>query len=114
MRKLMWFTIGFSVGCAIGAYLFRGFWLLLLSFIFAFIALMTLVGTSEKSEITRLIFSGCSLALVWVCLFHWIYLSPVKAVDGETVTATIEITDYHTQTEWGISADGKIMDEEII
>ena len=108
MRKLMWFTIGFTAACAAGIYGFSGSWLALLCLPFFAFAGLTFVWKGKTAEILRLIFLGCGIAFLWVWLFHGVYLSNVQALDGEKEIYTVQITDFSEPTDWGVGAEGKI------
>ena len=108
MRKLMWFVIGFTAACAVSVYLFCGNWLLLLCFASLSLTALTLAGKEKPFKVIRFILLGCAVAFFWVWLFHSIYLADLEKVDGESVDASVRITDYSEPTDWGIAADGNI------
>lgn len=111
MRKLMWFTIGFTAACAVGAYWISGNWLLLLALFSFALFLCTAFFFRQKGKAAMLLLLGLAAAFVWMWFFYTNYLSCAKALDGETVDAVIEITDYSEETDYGISADGTIRHE---
>ena len=67
MRKLMWFTIGFTAACAVSVYLLTGFWLLIIGLfcLVAGIAVWFLKG--EKGRITAVVLLGCVAAFGGMC-----------------------------------------------
>lgn len=107
MRKLMWFTIGFTCACAIGAYLATGVWLVLLC-AFCLVAAVTLFlvsGMSAKKAFCTML--GFAIGFAWLWGFDFFYLRPVRNLDGHTVVLDIEVTDYSWDTSSGIAAEGK-------
>ena len=106
MRKLMWFTIGFALGCGICAYILAESWIIPLCVMGGILAL---AGIPLK-RVRRI--SVCSiglvLGLVWCLFFRDLYLQPAISVDGETVEVTIRVTDYSYETDYGSAFDGKV------
>lgn len=109
MRKLMWFTVGFGIACAIGAYCFVP-WLqalALLSFLLAGLCF------ALKKRILNLRI-GCAVCLgIGVgLLFFWGYngliLNSAREMDGKTQWVSIEVCDYSEPTNRGCSFEGKV------
>lgn len=107
MRKLMWFTIGFTAACFVGAYLASGIWLLLLGVfcLAAFIMLLCIQRQYGKKTACALL--GFLVGLVWLWCFDWLYLLPIRQMDGQGMLLDIEVTDYSIATDYGITAEGK-------
>ncbi len=107
MRKLMWFTIGFTAACIIGVYLVSGSWLLLL----CCVALAGQIGAlsigSARGRKLACVLLGCVVGLLWLFGFDRLYLQPVRQMDGQAVILNIEVADYSRPTDSGISAEGK-------
>ena len=107
MRKLMWFTIGFTVACIIGVYLVFGAWLLLLGCV----ALAGMIGAlcigSTRGRKLAYILLGCVVGFLWLFGFDRVYLQPVRQMDGQAFILNIEVTDYSRPTDSGIAAEGK-------
>lgn len=105
MRKLMWFSLGFSAGCGLWAYglnlpalipfvLAAGFWLV-----------------SRRWEAVKpaiLLTLGCAAGALWFCVFSTVYLAAPAKLDGQIQEARIQITDYSYETNYGCAADGVI------
>jgi len=109
VRKLMWFTVGFTAAVVAGVYLVSGFWLMLL-------ALFSLSGAaalyflkSRRSRIAALALFGCTAGLIWLLGFDLMYLSNARAFDGVTAEATVTVTDYSYDPGYGTAADGKVV-----
>ena len=110
MRKLMWFTIGFTAVCAFCAYCYLD-WLL---WIFAgamLIGLILAVLCTKRSELAAiaLIFLGIAIGSAWFWGYDALYLSAARSADGKILPVTVEITDYGYATDYGTAADGKII-----
>lgn len=108
MRKLMWFTIGFTAACALGVYAVTGNWLLLLTIAFAVILVGVIFLFKEKGTGVPWLIAGCTAAFLWLWIYDTNYLCVPRNYDGQTTKAQIEITDYSEPTDFGICADGKI------
>lgn len=108
MRKLMWFTMGFTAACAVGAYLISGFWLVLLaSFCFP-AAVLLFILKPKWGKVTAVILSGLCAGLLWFWGYDSLYLQSARQYDGETVSAVVTVSDYSYDTDYGVAADGTI------
>ncbi len=109
MRKLVWFSTGFAAASLIGA-VFYGGWLLLcavISFIFA--GLFTVFGKGwAKTAIFRLIFIGSTAGFLWFGLYDAIFVAIPRIADGESLTVTMEATDYSYETDYGSAVEGMV------
>ena len=108
MRKLMWFSIGFSVAAILFAYIVP------LSII-PFLGIASLLCGAALHFIKRIRVPVVAVVLLGLgigCLYDYgfdaLVLSKQRSFDGKTVTAYAEITDYSYPTGYGICADGKI------
>ena len=106
MRRLMWFTLGFALSCGLRAYGLSA------GFLIPLVLLPICWTASRRWKVLRpgvLLAFGCTLGAVWFALFsHW-YLNPVTQLDGQTVEAQIQITDYSTETNYGCVSDGIVI-----
>ena len=108
MRKLMWFTVGFSIACVIGVYFVSGLWLLLLGLL-CFLALCLLKkipAITRKRILCGMI--GCAVGLAWLWAFDAFYLAPARQLDDKTFPLEIEVTEYSAPTERGSKSEGRI------
>lgn len=107
MRKLMWFTLGFTVACAVGVYLATGIWLLLLGgfCLVPMLALIRMPSLNSKRAVAALL--GGVIGFAWLWCFDALYLLPVRQMDGRAALLDIEVTDYSRASEYGIAAEGK-------
>lgn len=107
----MWFTIGFSIACGIGAYIFSGVALILLAIVGAIGAVIcAVVGRDrEYCKTASAVLLGAAIGAICIFCYHELYLSSARINDGKTVFASVEITDYSYKTNRGIAADGVII-----
>lgn len=108
MRKLLWFTVGFTLSCAVGVYIVSGSISLIFAILAAAIAAGLLFVKVKPSRIIAVILLGVSFGSGWIFLYNAFYLHTAKDFDGETVISQIEIADYSYETNYGIAAEGVI------
>lgn len=108
MRKLMWFTIGFTSACALSVYLLGGIWPALLGMICLITAALLCVCSSQRAKITAILAFGMSAAFFWSWGYDALYLSPVRQMDAQTVDISITATDYSYENDYGAAGDGTI------
>lgn len=108
MRKLVWFTVGFTIACLIGVYFASGKWLLLLGlFCLLIVAVFWKLPTLLRNQLLS-IFLGCALGLGWLFGFDWIYLRPVRQLNGTTQDIEIRAMDYSEPMTSGFRTEGRI------
>lgn len=108
MRRLMWFSVGFTIACVLGVYMVWGSWLLLLG-IFALAATIAMAFLrSTRAKIAGRILLGCTVGLLWLWLFDVGYLADARAQEGKTMQLSIEVTEYGQPLSYGQRTDGKI------
>ena len=105
MRKLMWFTIGFVMACALGVYLGIGLWLAVMGVLLGVISYFV---WREHRRILLLIALGISIGALWQWGYNSLYIVPISQYDSETIQSKITISDYSYETGYGVAADGKI------
>ncbi len=108
MRKLMWFTVGFTAACALGIYLSYGIWLLLAALFCLPGAILLGIKGSERRKQTALVLLGSAVCFLWLFFYDGIYLSSARNLDGETKFLSIEITDNSYDLGYGTVTEGKI------
>lgn len=108
MRKLMWFTIGFTAACAAGVYLLSGAWYLLIG-LFCLIGCISMFFIQTKpAKIIAVALLGCVVGFSWLWGYDSLYLSGARNHDGETIFLTITAADYNYETDYGQSFDGLV------
>lgn len=102
MRKLMWFTIGFSAACAVSL------WLLPQDSVYLCVAVMAIgclfISTRNPvfySRIAAMILWGSLAGMVWFSAFQQCYLEDIVSLDGSRQVISITATDYSERTEQG-------------
>lgn len=110
MRVLMWFSLGYGVACALGAYLIPRGQLLTAALIFCAVMLgMLLTGIRfRQARIAALVFFGCSVGLGWFSLYTQHYLGNARAWNDVTREAELTAADYCTETDYGWSVDAYV------
>lgn len=109
MRKLMLFGIGFVIACIVGVYLLNGYWLLIPALICFVAAAVMFFIKSRTAKIAAVILVGTMIGLLLNCAYDSLYLSDARQYDAKTIQTQIEITDYHSDLDYGVSADGKLI-----
>ena len=108
MRKLLWFTVGFTAACALGAYVLFGNILLCVGGV---CLCLGIGGCFLKNKVLRgvaAILLGLAVGFGWVWGYHAFYMNTAKTYDGKTVTATVTVTDYSRERDFSIAANGEI------
>lgn len=110
MRKLLRFSIGFSVACAAsGLLLWQKNVTMLIVFSFLCSIFCSFLQRNDRrlKEIS-LILLGLGVGFFWCALYHGFYLAPLERLDGETVHLYATATDYSEETMYGYSVDAVI------
>ena len=109
MRRLLWFAIGFGAACALCVYLLP---VSLLLWVGLSLAVLSVIGVflpfDGNGKIAVYLCLGLSIGFLWFHIFDSQYLAPIRNFDGKKVELTIEITDFSFDSNYGITADGKI------
>ena len=106
MRKLMWFTIGFTVACGMGVWVLPANGLVTSILIFS---VLTFLGRKRGITPRSMAMLGCTLGLCWYFGFLHLYLVPAHAMDGTTVRTTVTATSYSYDTDYGVGVDGEFI-----
>ena len=108
MRKLMWLAIGFATACALVAYLPIMDACLFLGIICVIVGAGLCFVKSRTALIAALLLLGIGTSALWNFGYYKLYLQFAQAVDGETRTVAVEVSDYSSETEYGRMADGAV------
>lgn len=109
MRRLLWLTVGFAAACVVGVYVTAGNWLLLMGLFSVLAGIPLFFLKTKHSTQAAIALFGCLVGFLWLWGYHQLYLNTVKDYDGQTVEATVELSDYSYETSYGIAADGRIV-----
>ena len=108
MRKLMWFSIGFAVSCAVALYLLSGSILVWLALAFGIVSIAALFVRHDTVRAIALLLLGFSVGVLWMWGYDAVYLQPARDYDGKMIFAQIEASDYTSATDYGAMVDGKL------
>ena len=108
MRKLMWFSVGFTAACGLGIYLSFGIWLLLAALFCLPCAIVLGIGDSKWRKRSAFAVWGCLVSFLWLYGYDCLYLSPARNLDGKTEQLSVEIIDYSYDLGYGTVTEGKI------
>ena len=108
MRKLMWFTIGFTVACTAGVYLLSGAWYLLIGLFCLIGCIATFFLQTKPAKITAITLLGCLVGFSWLWVYDSLYLSNARSYDEESVEITVTATDYSFIPGFGQAFDGRV------
>ena len=108
MRKLLWFTMGFAIGCGLCVTVF---WQknLLPMLLYAAVSCGLCFLFGFRNELFRFptgAYLGLTVSLAWFFLFQNHYLRPIQSMDGATLPLSITASDYSQRTEYGFFVDG--------
>ena len=107
MRKLMWMTLGFCAACVCGVYWIPSGLLWIPGLLFSVLGIaLLLLYKKNLLRILGVICIGLAAGAIYFCMYDAVHLRPVKEMDGETVSITLEVEDYSVETDYGISVDG--------
>ena len=110
MRKLVWFSIGFAVASFIGAVFYGGWLLLFATLAFVLAGLLTVFTKDWRyCGILRMIMIGCTAGFLWFGIYDSAFVMLPRDADGETITVTMEATDYSYHTGYGSAVDAEVI-----
>lgn len=104
MRKLMWFTIGFTLACAVCAYAFS-VWLLL-GIPVGLVGSFVLIRLKLRPGVAVLL--GITVGLCWFGAYRFVYLAPATNADGSDLDLTAVVIDYSTGSDYGSTVKAKV------
>ena len=108
MRKLMWFTVGFSAACGAGIYLLTGAWYGLVGLFLLICGVVMLCVRTKPAKITATVLLGCVAGFTWLWIYDQVYLATAKSYDSQTVSLTVTATDYSYTPTYGQAFDGRL------
>ena len=107
MRKLMWFTLGFSAACFLCAYLWltEGLWIPALITAALFTGTWILSRKFKWIRCAAAVFLGCAAGFLWFQIYSGSYLSQVCLYEGQTRNISAYCTDYGYETDYGTAVE---------
>ena len=108
MRKLLWFSLGFSAACGLSIYVMPMPWTAWLGVLFA-VAAIVLFGLSVRGRvrIVAVICLGLAVGQLWYTGYDAIYLAPIREMDGQTVQLSVNATEFSAEGSYGILVKGR-------
>ncbi len=110
MKRLMWFSLGFTGACAIGAFCYVP-WLWGVVVLFALLATLFLVLKRwyRPLRIAGVICLGVAVGLLWFLCYNGLFFSTARNYDGQSKWLSIRATDYSYTTDYGSAVDGEVV-----
>ena len=110
MRKLMWFTVGVGIACALCAYLWQTeqLWLWAAAALAFCVPAIVYSKRIKWLRCAAAVCLGCAIGFLWFQLYSGFYLSLAAELDGKTVETSASCTDYSYQTNYGTAVEGVI------
>ena len=108
MRRLLWLTLGFGLGCLVGCFLPQG-WNILFWCAFSLTAAAgAAVRWWKPARIPAWLLLGLAFGSLWFGLFDTIRLQPLHRLDGVQSIFTVTVTSEPEKTQYGWVSDGKL------
>lgn len=109
MRRLMWFTVGFTAACGLCAY-WPEFPLLAAVLTAAGVGLFFALGWRwfRTLRLLSLVLFAFAAGSCWFWQYDVRMLSNARAADGTAVLQTLEASDYSYKTDYGSAVDAKV------
>ena len=106
MRKLALFVLGYAVAVACAVYFLPAGARLPLGVI----CILPVLGLWGRAVLRRmrLVLLGACVALMWMCIFDFMWVQPLVALDDQTVMLSGTVIDWPEQTEYGWRVDVRI------
>ncbi len=101
MRVLMWFSAGFALACALGAYCYGTYLPVLAAFSLISGILLFFLRPRRWLRMAALAALGVCVGICWFLLFDRVTLSEARRMDGQTQPLSFIAQDYSTQTAYG-------------
>ena len=107
----MWFAVGFTAACIIGAYFLSGIGLLILAALAFAGGIFCFINYKKNvfCKIITLVLLGALVGTVWMYAYDGFYISSARKFDGTKQLHTVEITDYSETTSYGVSAAANLI-----
>ena len=109
MRKLMYFTIGFALASLAGSMIY-GQWVLLAGAVmFLLTGLLLIFRKIGMIRPMILVTFGIAVGFTWFFLYDMFFVLVPRVADGQTVSVTIEASDYSYETDYGSAIEGNVI-----
>ena len=108
MRRLMWFSIGFSAAAMAFACFLPGIAAVYMALLGGGSSIALLLWKRKYSAVTACVLLGFSVGILYCWGHDSLILSPARAYDGQSQWVKIEASDYAFQTDYGTGVDGRV------
>ena len=108
MRKLLWFTVGYTAATALYAYCFSGTVLMMLAFVFIPLGAFLIWIPKSICKIIALVLLGLGFGFGYCHGYDSTLLFGAKNLDEKTLAVSVEATDYSFYTNYSYAVDGKV------
>ena len=110
MRILMWLSLGVTVACTLGAYIY-GSWIFPAAVVLLSLSLLVLVLTFwyPKLRMITVILFGVSIGFGVFSLQDNTIFADARELHNQKTTVTIEALDYSYPTQYGAAFDGRLV-----
>lgn len=109
MRWLVWFVLGFGGACAACAAGAREAAWLFVPLCFLLWGVLLLPDRRPRPlRALVVLLLGSGVGFGWFWLYDGAYLSAARMLDGQTISAAIEVSDRCFSTGYGVAADGRL------
>ncbi len=113
MRKLMLFSVGFALACALGAYVFPQQYLFYgIIALAAGIALLVAKRWFRLLRYPALLLIAFAIGVGWFVAYNTAILTNARNVDSSYVETELAITDYGTVTDYGSTVSANLSLED--
>ena len=114
MRRLGWFSLGFGAAAALCAAVLPGIWGFIAGAACA-LALFTLRISMRRWSCAALAVMGLAAGFAWFSAYDLCVTAPVRAMDGQTLTASATVRDDPQETSFGrrVYADAGIENRRV-
>lgn len=109
MRKLMYFAIGFALASLAGSMIY-GQWVLLAGAVMFLLTGLLLIF--HKRDIIKqliVVAFGIAVGFTWFFLYDTFFVLVPRVADGQTISVTIEASDYSYETDYGSAVEGNVI-----
>ncbi len=108
MRRLVWMTLGFGLGCGLCAYLLPIRWVAILGICVLLLGLLSLGRSRGKLSVRTVLLLGFSAGCLWFYGFYWACLNEAVQMDTKVIQVTVRARDYGQDTDYGSAVEGTV------
>lgn len=114
MRKLLIFTLAFTVAAVLYIKLLSPTAGLILAAALAVLALAALLFRSDHGKRVRIAALGAAIGLFWTWAYEQTRILPMRELAGQEQSIQVQVCDFPAETDFGCSVIGKINGGKIL